>query len=282
MRCGASLYMRLRRVGAIVLVGAAVLMSGCGMDMDILPSATDSPLPVVTATLPESTAAPVQSTPYSYSNNSQNTNYSYLDGIAGQDDVLPDLTYEEAKDKNKDTIGYISVPGTDIAYPVVRGEDNEYYLSHNILKDESKYGAIFMDFRNADKDQQKHIIIYGHDMKNGTMFHSLLNFKQKSFFSENRIISFTWGETETMWEIYLACTIPTVDGHMINYTETRFGDNAAFEEYMTDMIAYARTAPSSTLSDNVTISQADQVLTLTTCTYEQDNSRFIIQARRVR
>lgn len=268
---------------AIVLAAACALMSGCGIDMDILPSVTSSPLPVVTATLPESTTSRVpQGTPYSYSSNSQSADYSYLDGIAGQDDVLPDLTYNEAKEQNGDTIGYISVPGTGIEYPVVRGNDNEYYLSHNILDDESKYGAIFMDFRNADKNQQKHIIIYGHDMKNGTMFHGLLNFKQKSFFSENRIISFKWGETETMWEIYLACTIPTVDGHMINYTETRFSDNAAFEEYMADMVAYARTAPSSTLSDNTTVSQADQVLTLTTCTYEEDGSRFIIQARRVR
>lgn len=268
---------------AIVLAAACALMSGCGIDMDILPSVTSSPLPVVTATLPESTTSQVpQGTPYSYSSNSQSAGYSYLDGIAGQDDVLPDLTYNEAKEQNGDTIGYISVPGTGIEYPVVRGNDNEYYLSHNILGDESKYGAIFMDFRNADKNQQKHIIIYGHDMKNGTMFHGLLNFKQKSFFSENRIISFKWGETETMWEIYLACTIPTVDGHMINYTETRFNDNAAFEEYMADMVAYARTAPSSTLSDNTTVSQADQVLTLTTCTYEEDGSRFIIQARRVR
>lgn len=268
---------------AIALAAACALMSGCGIDMDILPSVTSSPLPVVTATLPESTTSQVpQGTPYSYSSNSQSAGYSYLDGIAGQDDVLPDLTYNEAKEQNGDTIGYISVPGTGIEYPVVRGNDNEYYLSHNILGDESKYGAIFMDFRNADKNQQKHIIIYGHDMKNGTMFHGLLNFKQKSFFSENRIISFKWGETETMWEIYLACTIPTVDGHMINYTETRFNDNAAFEEYMADMVAYARTAPSSTLSDNTTVSQADQVLTLTTCTYEEDGSRFIIQARRVR
>lgn len=268
---------------AIALAAACALMSGCGIDMDILPSVTSSPLPVVTATLPESTTSQVpESTPYSYSNNSQSAGYSYLDGVAGQDDVLPDLTYSEAKEQNGDTIGYISVPGTGIEYPVVRGNDNEYYLSHNILGDESKYGAIFMDFRNADKNQQKHIIIYGHDMKNGTMFHGLLNFKQKSFFSENRIISFKWGETETMWEIYLACTIPTVDGHIINYTETRFSDNAAFEEYMIDMVAYARTAPSSTLSDNTTVSQADQVLTLTTCTYEEDGSRFIIQARRVR
>ncbi len=109
-----------------------------------------------------------------------------------------------------------------------------------------------------------------------------MNFKQKSFFSENRIISFNWDGTDTMWEIYLAATIPMVDGHRINYIETRFAGNSAFEEYMADMAAYARTAPSSTVSDSIVIGQTDQVLTLTTCTSEPDGSRFVVQARRVR
>ena len=69
---------------------------------------------------------------------------------------------------------------------------------------------------------------------------------------------------------------------MINYVETRFADNAAFESYMADMAAYARTAPSSNVSDAISIGQADQVLTLTTCTEEDDGSRVVVQARRVR
>lgn len=241
-------------------------------------------LPVVTVTLPGGNAVltPARTPSPTSEQKGEAVDYSSLDGVAEPGDVLPILTYDEAREKNSDVIGWLSVPGTGIDYPVVRTEDNEFYLNHNILKESSKHGAIFMDFRNADKSQQKHIILYGHDMKNGTMFHELMNFKQKSFFSENRIVSFNWDGTDTMWEIYLAATIPMVDGHRINYIETRFASNSAFEEYMADMAAYARTAPSSTVSDSIVIGQTDQVLTLTTCTSEPDGSRFVVQARRVR
>lgn len=269
-------------LGKIYALGlAAALLSGCSAAPDAQNKENVKPLPVVTATLPGNEPAP-QRTPAAAAQGSTDLDYSSLDGVAGPEDELPLLDYEQAQAQCANVIGWLSVPGAGIELPVVRADDNEYYLNHNILDKQSKYGAIFMDFRNADKEQQKHIIIYGHDMKNGTMFHGLLNYKQKSFFNENRIISFNWDGTDTMWEVYLATTIPTVDGHMINYVETRFADSAAFEDYMADMAAYARTAPSSTVSDTVSISQADQVLTLTTCTYEADGSRFIVQARRVR
>lgn len=277
--------MRNKITAAIMLAAVLLLLGGCSLTGNVLSPAPTDALPVVTVTLPgNDTAARPERTPAPGVDNAINsgTDYSSLDGVAEPGDVLPILTYDEARQQNRDVIGWISIPGTSIDYPVVRTDDNEFYLNHNILKEESKHGAIFMDFRNADRGQQKHIILYGHDMKNGTMFHGLLNFKQKSFFSENRIISFNWDGTDTMWEIYLAAVIPLVDGHMINYVETRFADNAAFESYMADMAAYARTAPSSNVSDAISIGQADQVLTLTTCTEEEDGSRFVVQARRVR
>ena len=236
------------KITAAIMLAAVLLLGGCSLTGNVLSPAPTDALPVVTVTLPSNDAAVrPERTPAPGVDNAINsgTDYSSLDGVAEPGDVLPILTYDEARQQNRDVIGWISIPGTSIDYPVVRTDDNEFYLNHNILKEESKHGAIFMDFRNADRGQQKHIILYGHDMKNGTMFHGLLNFKQKSFFSENRIISFNWDGTDTMWEIYLAAVIPLVDGHMINYVETRFADNAAFESYMADMAAYARTAPSS-------------------------------------
>lgn len=278
--------MRNKITAAGMALAAVLLLGGCSLTGNVLPPAHTDALPVVTVTLPSNDAPvrPERTPAPGAADNTINSNvdYSSLDGVAEPGDVLPILTYDEARQQNRDVIGWISIPGTSIDYPVVRTDDNEFYLNHNILKEESKHGAIFMDFRNADRGQQKHIILYGHDMKNGTMFHGLLNFKQKSFFSENRIISFNWDGTDTMWEIYLAAVIPLVDGHMINYVETRFADNAAFESYMVDMAAYARTAPSSNVSDAISIGQADQVLTLTTCTEEDDGSRFVVQARRVR
>jgi len=202
-----------------------------------------------------------------------------IDGVADPDEVLPQFaSYKEAKAINEEVIGWITVPNTKIDYPVVRCNDNEFYLTHNVEKDDSDYGAIFMDFRNANEGQQRHIILYGHNMKNGTMFHDLNNYKQRSFFDENRVITFLWDNVETKWEIYAAYVIKNND---VYYIHTRFGSDENYVEYMNALIDYAKNSKYSVVDEAVTIKASDQVLTLSTCTYEYDNSRFAVSARRI-
>jgi sortase B len=67
---------------------------------------------------------------------------------------------------NKDYAGWISIADTEIDYPMVRGNNNGYYLTHNFYKERSKYGAIFMDYRNAKDYSDKHVMVYGHAMRN--------------------------------------------------------------------------------------------------------------------
>ncbi len=202
-----------------------------------------------------------------------------IDGVAGPDDVLPPTrSYNEYKAENSDVIGWITIPNTQIDYPVVRGTDNEYYLTHTVEKKSSKHGAIFMDFRNGKSEQQRHLILYGHNMKNGTMFHDLNNYKQRSFFEKNRIITFNWDGVETKWEVYAAYVWQSGDAY---YIHTRFGSEQNFADVMNDMITFAKTSKYSVVDDSVTIRPSDQVLTLSTCTYEYDNSRFVVSARRV-
>ena len=162
------------KITAAIMLAAALLLGGCSLTGNVLSPAHTDALPVVTVTLPgndaavrpERTPAPgAAGTPAN-----SNADYSSLDGVAEPGDVLPILTYDEARQQNRDVIGWISIPGTSIEYPVVRTDDNEFYLNHNILKEESKHGAIFMDFRNADRGQQKHIILYGHHVPRPTKF----------------------------------------------------------------------------------------------------------------
>ncbi len=205
-----------------------------------------------------------------------------IDGVAGPDDVLPPTReYEEYKALNSDVIGWITVPNTKIDYPVVRAADNEYYLTHNVEKQKSKHGAIFMDYRNADREQTYHIILYGHNMKNGTMFHDLNNYKQRSFFEENRVITFNWGGDETKWEVYLAFVW---HGGPV-YWHTRFNISTPaenFAQYMNDVVSYMKSEKYTIYDDTVTIKPSDQVLTLSTCTYEYDQSRYVVSARRIK
>ena len=128
--------------------------------------------------------------------------------------------------QNGDFIAWLSIPGTPIDYPVVRAADNDYYLGRDVEKRKSAYGAIFMDFRNADPAQQKHIILYGHNMKNGTMFHDLMNYKQKSFFDEHRIINLLWDGVDTQWEIFVAYIIKPNTIYHISTGKSYFGQTA--------------------------------------------------------
>ncbi len=263
---------------ALLMAALLVVMPGCTSSQqsgDVVDLQTQQPVltpePAITPSLPAAESTPgVTATAIPLEE---------LDGVAGPDDVLPPvMTYEEYKAKNSDVVGWITVPNTKIDYPVVRGKDNEFYLVHNVEKESSKHGAVFMDYRNADPQQQRHIILHGHNMKNGTMFHDLNNYKQRSFFEQNRTITFIWDGVVTKWEVFAAFVWP---GDNSNVYETRFYDDQDFANYMKDWIDFVSNVKYSIVEKSVTIQPSDQVLTLSTCTYEYDNSRFLVSARRI-
>lgn len=293
--------MRLTRNRILTLLFAAFffLFAGCnGAPSATTPAPLASPSPssspiaettpaVTPNTFPSPTATPELSpspTPEGY-------DLTELDGIAGPNDILPTYSsYEEAKKASVDArggvcevVGWITIPNTAIDYPVCMNEtDDEFYLDHNSEGMLSKYGAIYMDARNADPAQQQHVLIYGHDMRNGTMFHDLSNYRQRAFFDENRYITLIWNDVETIWQVYLATPITDYN---VRFTWTRFQSGNHFAEFMADMKAYARMVATSIVDESITIGPNDQVLTLSTCTYQPPESKeqcFVVQARRIR
>lgn len=199
------------------------------------------------------------------------------DGVPDPNETpMPEgISYEKDYDKykklNSDVIGWLKVPNTRINYPVLQTKDNDYYIHRNAEKKSSKSGAVFMDFRNAREEEQRHIIIYGHNMRNGTMFHDLNSYKLKEFYDQNRTITLWWDGKETKWEVY-AAFIVTTD---IYFIHTKFGSGENFLDYMNTLKKMSK------FSSDVKLKKTDQVLTLTTCTYEYDNARFVVQARRI-
>ena len=91
---------------------------------------------------------------------------------------------EELKSINNNYEMWIEIPNTKINYPIVQGKDNEYYLKHNFKNESNMSGTIFVDCNN-NIDEDKNIIIYGHNMRNGTMFNNITKFKEESFFNNN-------------------------------------------------------------------------------------------------
>ncbi|MFA5602256.1 MAG: class B sortase [Bacilli bacterium] len=172
---------------------------------------------------------------------------------------------------NKDVIGWIRIPETNIDYPVLKTNNNDYYLRHNIMREKTSVGSIFMDFRNKGDGTDRHSIIYGHRTNNKTMFTGLMNYKDKEFFYRNNIIIFNILEEEIKWEIFSAY-ITSIDFY---YIITKFNSDQEFLKFI-NMIQ-----DKSEYKTDVVLEADDKILTLSTCTYELEDARFVIHARRI-
>ena len=186
--------------------------------------------------------------------------------------------YKVYADKNSDVVGWIDIPNTKIHYPVVLGTDNKYYETRNYDKKASKSGAIFMDYRNGNPAQQWNLIIYGHNMKNGTMFADINEYKNENFFKKNNIITFYWQGNKAEWEVFSAfvASDSMLDSKSSDFVlRTKFGSNAEYEKYIKAMQGKSK------FTTKIKLSAEDQIITLQTCTYEYDKKvRYIVMARR--
>ncbi len=171
---------------------------------------------------------------------------------------------------NPDYAGWLSIEGTAIDYPIVKSKDNKFYLSHGFDMEPNLSGSIFMDYRNKGNGKDKNIVIYGHNMKNGTMFKGLMDFKRKEFFEENKRIVLNDGIEESFWEIFSVYVTDTG----FNYIRTEFTDM--------QYIFFVREISEKSMHEvDDNLENIDAVLTLSTCSYEFDDARFVVHARKI-
>lgn len=176
-----------------------------------------------------------------------------------------EVNFEVLKQKNSDIVGWIYLENSPINFPVVQGKDNDYYLRRLIDGTYNIAGTIFMDYRNDKNMNDWNTIIYGHNMKNSTMFGTLLNYKEQSYYDEHKIMYYITENKK--YEVEL----------IAGYTES--SDNIIYNisnnEYMKDKILeFAKNK--STFKSNVEINAEDKILTLSTCSYDFDEARYIL------
>jgi sortase, SrtB family len=167
---------------------------------------------------------------------------------------------------NTDVVGWILAEGRAIDYPVVRGDDNEYYLTHLFNNEQNKLGSIFMDYRNHGNFSDKNTVIYGHNMKNGSMFASLAGYKDQNYYdSFPTMMLYTPGGDFTI-EFFAGIV---ADG---NYEFVRFSfqDDKDFLDYINTLKG------KSTFKSNTVVNADDQIVTLCTCSYEYNNARYAL------
>ena len=114
------------------------------------------------------------------------------------------VDFQTLKEKNSDTVGFLNVNGTNIEYTVVKGTNNSYYLKHNFNKESNSAGWIFADYKNKVDGTDKNLVIYGHNMRDDSMFGSLKNILNDDWHNEeeNKYVTFITENDNSIYEVF--------------------------------------------------------------------------------
>lgn len=200
------------------------------------------------------------------------------DTVAGEpDDEEPVILdkYAELYAQNNDLVGWLSIENTVIDYPVMQGTDDEYYLHHDFYGNESKYGCLYVRGK-ADLEDGTNVIIYGHNMKDGSMFGDLDLYQNADFCREHPALSFDTLYEEHTYEIVAVfrSQVYGADENVFKYYQFY---EAQTQEEFDDF--YQNINALSLYDTGVTAQFGDTFLTLSTCAYHATDGRFVVVAK---
>ncbi len=190
------------------------------------------------------------------------------------------IDYAELYARNQDFVGWISIDNTNVDTMIVQADDNSYYLKHDFLKRDTKYGNVFMDYRNNNKDLDQNTILYGHHMRDNLMFAQLENYMTIDGFKASPVIEFNTAYQNYQWKVYAVFVTNDSreddNGYLFNYIVPNFYTEESFASYIEAM------DERKLYDTGVDINTSDKILTLSTCSYEFSDARLVVVARMVR
>ena len=196
------------------------------------------------------------------------------DSLEVEDGLTVQSTYEELFKQNPDLVGWLTIEGTKIDYPVMwTPEDPEYYSHRGFDKEESKNGLLFMDELSDVNEDGGNLIIYGHNMKNGSMFADLMNYRKESYYQQHPMI-----QLDTLYDsrLYEVAAVMKSD----DLTELPYAFTSADDE---DAATVLKLAKENALYDTeVELDSSAEYLTLSTCDYSKTDGRLVVLARRIK
>lgn len=181
---------------------------------------------------------------------------------------LESLSLEALQQVGADVIGWIKIPDTVLSYPLVQGEDNDHYLDHAWDGTPTPVGAIFMDNRCAADLSDFHTLIYGHRMRNGTMFTPLDYYESQSFWRSHPCVYIKTGEGIRTYAVFAAYEAPV----RCPVYDLTLSDDAAKQT----LIDFA--LEQTVIDTGITPTVSDRILTLSTCTGRGYETRWVVQA----
>ena len=184
-----------------------------------------------------------------------------------------EVDFDKLKSVNEDVVGWIYVYALpDISYPIVKGKDNQTYLHQTYEKNYNFAGTIFVDYENSGDFSDCNTLVYGHNMKNGSMFGHLKKFREDDkLYKQDKYFWILTPERNYRYEIITAYTTGV---NSDTYTLFK-GPGEEFEKYLETIKGY-----SEIQTDDTDLTIKDRIVTLSTCT-GNESTRFVVQGKRV-
>ena len=179
---------------------------------------------------------------------------------------IPEIDFAALKQDGYDAIAWIYIPDTKISYPVFQSIDNDFYLHHSGQGYYSESGAIFLDCRNYEDFNDTHSILYGHHMADGSMFAGLRNYRTEGYYDSHRYGMLITPEGNHLIEFYA--------GYVANVKQkawdVEFGGEEGYAAWIDEECSY------SCFYSNLEPKTGDRTITLSTCSYEFDDAKFVM------
>lgn len=179
------------------------------------------------------------------------------------------IDFEGLKAVNPDVVAWIHIPALDISYPVAQGEDNTYYLSHLFSGEENKGGCIFMDYHNNNVFRDSNTIVYGHNMRDGSMFGTLDGYQDEALYQQYPYFYIYIPGHVLEYQVFSCYAARTGS---IGYTY-KFPKQEDFQNFLEQIQAYAG------YDTGIRAAETDQVVTLSTCVNSNRDYRYLIHGK---
>ncbi len=190
-----------------------------------------------------------------------------------KDPVDIPIDFAALQAENPDVYAWITIPGTQIDYPILQSaSDDSYYLTHDIDGQENPEGAIFTESCNSKDFEDPNTVIYGHNMKNGSMFQNLHDYEDRDFFDNNRSVLIYTPDAVRHYQIFAAYLYD--NRHLMESFD--FNNPWVYKQYL-DQIFSIRDM-NSFIDTSMEVGVDDKIITLSTCYGTQHNKRYLVQA----
>jgi len=176
------------------------------------------------------------------------------------------VDWDSLRSVNSDVIGWIYCEGTQINYPVAKCDNNDYYLTHLFNGKYNSCGTIFMDCGNDAKLGDRNTVLYGHNMRDGSMFHSITEYENQDYYDEHPVLYFL-----TPWKNYRVDLFSAHDSWLDSYGyNVSFASDSDYADFLSELTS------DSDFTAAVKPAVSDRILTLSTCAYSYNNERYVL------